>query len=58
VLLEFEVDTPNPHDLMALENATRMVFSRVRDSNETAASRTSVSRFSSGETGRESRRQG
>jgi hypothetical protein len=30
VLLEFEVDTPNPHDLMALENATRMVFRRVQ----------------------------
>ena len=32
-LLEFEVDTPNPHDLMALENATRMVFSRIQTSS-------------------------
>jgi hypothetical protein len=33
VLLEFEVDTPNPHDLMALENAERMVFKQVRASS-------------------------
>jgi hypothetical protein len=33
VLLEFEVDTPNPHDLMSLENATRMVFRRVQASS-------------------------
>jgi hypothetical protein len=33
VLLEFEVDTPNLHDLMALENATRMVFRRVHGSS-------------------------
>jgi hypothetical protein len=33
VLLEFEVDTPNPHDLMALENSTRMVFRRVQTSS-------------------------
>jgi hypothetical protein len=33
VLLEFEVDAPNPHDLMALENATRMVFKRVHGSS-------------------------
>jgi hypothetical protein len=58
VLLEFEVDAPGAHDLMALENSTRMVFSRVRGSSETAASQTSVSRLSSGETGLESRRQG
>jgi hypothetical protein len=30
VLLEFEVDTPNPHDLMGLENAEKIVFSRVK----------------------------
>ena len=28
-LLEFEVDTPNPHDLMALENAEKIMFTRV-----------------------------
>jgi hypothetical protein len=33
VLLEFEVDTPGAHDLMALENATRMVFKRVQASS-------------------------
>jgi hypothetical protein len=33
ILLEFEVDTPNPHDLMALENATRLVFRRVQTSS-------------------------
>jgi hypothetical protein len=32
-LLEFEVDTPNPHDLMALENATCIVFKRVQASS-------------------------
>jgi hypothetical protein len=30
LLLEFEVDTPGSHDLMALENATRMIFKRVQ----------------------------
>jgi hypothetical protein len=30
VLLEFEVDAPGTHDLMALENATRIVFRRVQ----------------------------
>ena len=29
-LLEFEVDTPNPHDLMALENAEKIMFTRVK----------------------------
>jgi hypothetical protein len=33
VLLEFEVDTPGAHDLMALENSTRMVFKRVQASS-------------------------
>jgi hypothetical protein len=33
LLLEFEVDTPGSHDLMALENATRMVFSRIQASS-------------------------
>ena len=58
VLLEFEVDAPGAHDLMALENATRMVFSRVRGSSQTVASRTSVLGLTPGETCLESRRQG
>jgi hypothetical protein len=33
VLLEFEVDTPGAHDLMALENSTCMVFKRVHGSS-------------------------
>jgi hypothetical protein len=33
VLLEFEVDTPGAHDLMALENSTRMIFKRVQTSS-------------------------
>jgi hypothetical protein len=33
VLLEFEVDAPGAHDLMSLENATRMVFRRVHGSS-------------------------
>ena len=35
VMLEFEVDTPGTHDLMALENAARMVFKRVQASSTT-----------------------
>jgi hypothetical protein len=58
VLLEFEVDTPGAHDLMALENSTRMIFKRVQGSSQTVASRTSVLHLTAGETGRESRRQG
>ena len=42
VLLEFEVDTPGAHDLMALENATRMVFRRVQCSSQGAPVRVSV----------------
>jgi hypothetical protein len=30
VLLEFEVDTPNPHDLMAMGNAEKIMFARVK----------------------------
>jgi hypothetical protein len=33
VLLEFEVDTPGAHDLMALENSTCMIFKRVQTSS-------------------------
>ena len=32
-LLEFEVDTPEAHDLMAMGNATRLVFKRVEASS-------------------------
>ena len=32
-LLEFEVDTPGAHDLMALEHATRLVLKRVQTSH-------------------------
>jgi hypothetical protein len=47
VLLEFEVDTPGTHDLMALENATRMVFKRVLGSSAVKpVTREKVLRFS------------
>ena len=46
-LLEFEVDTPGAHDLMALENATRMVFRRVQSSSAVKpVARENVLRFS------------
>ena len=47
-LLEFEVDTPNPHDLMALENAARMVFNRIQTSSLKPVMRDKVLGFSVG----------
>jgi hypothetical protein len=37
-LLEFEIDQPGAHDLMALENAERFVFTRVESSSPALAS--------------------